>query len=43
MLKKKRLFCCNIIGTPLVVNEKLKRENREYKVDATYYRSLIGK
>ncbi|KAI3443961.1 hypothetical protein Pfo_000626, partial [Paulownia fortunei] len=32
---------CNSTSIPLVVNEKLKKEDGEKKVDATKYRSLI--
>ena len=43
ILKKERMLGCNVVATPLVVNEKLKKEDGGKKVDATHYRSLVGK
>ena len=42
ILKKFGMFGCNPTNTPLVVNEKLKKEDRGKKVDASNYRSLVG-
>ena len=42
ILKKFGMFGCNPTDTPLVVNEKLKKEDGGRKVDASIYRSLIG-
>ena len=36
------MFGCIPIDTPLVANEKLKKEDGGRKVDASNYRSLIG-
>lgn len=42
ILRKFRMFVCNPVTTPIVMNEKLLKEDRGKKVDETYYRSLIG-
>ncbi|KAK2996036.1 hypothetical protein RJ640_002196 [Escallonia rubra] len=42
VLKKFRMYGCNPKATPLIVGEKLKREDGGSKVDATFYRSLVG-
>jgi hypothetical protein len=42
ILKKFGMFGCNPTDTPLVVNEKLKKEDGGKKVDASNYRSLVG-
>nr|KYP55223.1 hypothetical protein KK1_001430 [Cajanus cajan] len=36
------MFVCNPTDTPLVVNEKLKKDDARKKVDANNYKSLIG-
>lgn len=36
------MFGCNPIYTPLVVNEKLKKEDGGKKVDGGNYRGLVG-
>ena len=33
---------CNLISTPFVVNEKLKKEDGEKMVNETHFRSLVG-
>ena len=35
------MFGCNEVATPLVVYDKLKKEDGDKKVDKTYYRSFI--
>ncbi|KAK2987979.1 hypothetical protein RJ640_011242 [Escallonia rubra] len=42
VLKKFRMYACNPKATPLIVGEKLKREDGGSKVDATFYRSMVG-
>ncbi|KAK2995750.1 hypothetical protein RJ640_007518 [Escallonia rubra] len=42
ILKKFRMHGCNPNDTPLVVNQKLKKEDGGRKVDASVYRSLVG-
>ncbi|KAK2969370.1 hypothetical protein RJ640_000642 [Escallonia rubra] len=42
VLKKFRMYGCNSKATPLIVGEKLKREDGGSKVDATFYRSMVG-
>ncbi|XP_026399950.1 uncharacterized protein LOC113295832 [Papaver somniferum] len=42
VLKKFGMLGYNPTSTPLVVNEKLKKDDGERKVDETYYRGLIG-
>ena len=42
ILKKFGMASCNPISTPLVVNEKLKKEDGEKMVDETHFRSLVG-
>jgi hypothetical protein len=42
ILKKFGMFGCNPVATPLVVNEKFKKEDGGKKVDETYFRGLIG-
>ncbi|KAK2965254.1 hypothetical protein RJ640_015752 [Escallonia rubra] len=42
VLKKFRMYGCNPKATPLIVGEKLKREDGGSKVDATFYRSMVG-
>ncbi|KAK2976087.1 hypothetical protein RJ640_009519 [Escallonia rubra] len=41
VLKKFRMYDCNLKATPLIVGEKLKREDGGSKVDATFYRSMV--
>ncbi|OMO69325.1 Integrase, catalytic core [Corchorus capsularis] len=42
VLKKFKMFNCKPVPTPLVVNEKLSKDDGCEKVDETLYRSLIG-
>ncbi|KAL6133806.1 hypothetical protein ACLB2K_066039 [Fragaria x ananassa] len=42
ILKKFNLLGCNSVATPLIANEKLKKEDGAKKADPTKYRSLIG-
>ncbi|KAK2981146.1 hypothetical protein RJ640_028512 [Escallonia rubra] len=42
VLKKFRMYGCNPKATPLIVGEKLKREDGGSKVDATFYKSMVG-
>lgn len=42
ILKKFGMFGCKPMTTPLVVNEKLVKEDGGKKVDETLYRSLVG-
>lgn len=42
ILKKFGMHECKPVATPLVVNEKLMKDNGTKKVDATLYRSLVG-
>ncbi|XP_026432336.1 uncharacterized protein LOC113329710 [Papaver somniferum] len=42
VLKKFGMLGCNPTSTPLVVNEKLNKDDGGTKVDETYYRGLIG-
>lgn len=41
ILKKFEIFGCNPTDTPLVVNEKLKKEDGGKKVDVSNYRSVV--
>jgi hypothetical protein len=41
VLKKFKMYGRNLVKTPLVVNEKLKKDDGEKKVTATLYRSSI--
>ncbi|XP_058185851.1 uncharacterized protein LOC131303080 [Rhododendron vialii] len=43
ILKKFGMNGCKPVATPLIVNEKLMKEDGEKKVDATLYRHLVGK
>ncbi|GJX42263.1 retrovirus-related pol polyprotein from transposon TNT 1-94 [Tanacetum coccineum] len=43
ILKNFDMYECKSKDTPLVVNEKLMKEDGSSKVDATLYRSLVGK
>ncbi|RVW83943.1 Retrovirus-related Pol polyprotein from transposon RE1 [Vitis vinifera] len=42
ILKKFGMASCNPVSTPLVVNEKLRKENGGKMVDETHFRSLVG-
>ncbi|XP_024177774.1 uncharacterized protein LOC112183641 [Rosa chinensis] len=42
IIKKFNMLGCNSVATPLIANEKLKKEDGAKKADATKYRSLIG-
>ena len=42
LLKKFKLYGCKTVATPLVVNEKMKKEDGSEKADASRFRSLIG-
>ncbi|XP_052194172.1 uncharacterized mitochondrial protein AtMg00810-like [Diospyros lotus] len=42
ILTKFGMADCNSVATPLIVNEKLMKEDGGKKVDATHYRSLVG-
>ena len=42
ILEKFGMGNCNPITTPLIVNEKLKKEDGSKDVDASIYRSLVG-
>ncbi|KAK2980779.1 hypothetical protein RJ640_009564 [Escallonia rubra] len=42
VLKKFGMHACNPVAIPLVLSEKLKKEDGGRKVDATLYRSLVG-
>lgn len=42
ILKKFGMEGCNSVPTPLVVNEKLQKEDGSKEVDASIYRSLVG-
>ena len=42
ILKKLRMLGCKAVVTPLVCNEKLRKDDGEKKVDETLYRSLDG-
>ncbi|GKV17137.1 hypothetical protein SLEP1_g27679 [Rubroshorea leprosula] len=42
ILKKFEMESCKPVATPLVQYEKLSKDDRETKVDSSYYRSLIG-
>ena len=37
------MFGCKPVATPLVVNEKLRKDDDGKKIDAAFYRSLIRK
>lgn len=41
VLKKFNMFGCKSMSTPLVINEKLIKEDGGKKVDVTLYRSLV--
>ena len=42
ILKKFGMYGCNSVSTPLIVTEKLTKEDKGKKIDETRYRSLIG-
>ncbi|KAL3634756.1 hypothetical protein CASFOL_021810 [Castilleja foliolosa] len=42
LLKKFNLLGCKEVATPLMLNEKMKKDDGGKKVDAKIYRSLIG-
>ncbi|KAG6486941.1 hypothetical protein ZIOFF_055522 [Zingiber officinale] len=42
ILKKFNMLGCNPVSTPLIMGEKLKKEDGGKAADATHYRSLIG-
>ncbi|CAL5443052.1 unnamed protein product [Camellia sinensis] len=42
LLKKFNMLGCKSVNTPLVVNEKLQKEDGTQKVDGKIYRSLVG-
>ena len=42
ILEKFDMRNCNSVATPLIVNEKLKKEDENKEVDASIYRSLVG-
>ena len=42
LLKKFRMYDCKSVATPLVTNEKLRKDDSSPKADASLYRSLIG-
>lgn len=42
ILKKFRILGCKKVNSPLVVNEKLLKDDGGNKVDETFYRSLAG-
>ncbi|KAG6526813.1 hypothetical protein ZIOFF_016814 [Zingiber officinale] len=42
ILKKFNMLGCNPVSTPLIMGEKLKKEDGGKAADVTYYRSLIG-
>ncbi|XP_026437184.1 uncharacterized protein LOC113335300 [Papaver somniferum] len=42
VLEKFGMLGCNPTSTPLIVNEKLKKDDGGRKIDETYYRGLIG-
>jgi hypothetical protein len=36
------MFACKPVELPLVVSEKLMKDDKGKKVDVTFYRSLVG-
>ncbi|XP_049396791.1 uncharacterized protein LOC125860808 [Solanum stenotomum] len=42
LLKRFKLDKCKVVATPLVVNEKLMKDDGEERADPKVYRSLIG-
>ena len=42
ILEKFGMSNCNPVATPLIANEKLKKEDGSQEVDASIYRSLVG-
>lgn len=42
LLKKFKMIGCKSVATPLIANEKLKKEDGTKKADAVAYRSLVG-
>lgn len=42
LLKKFKMYGCKVVATPLVPNEKLRKEDGTKSADASTYRSLIG-
>ncbi|KAL6145529.1 hypothetical protein ACLB2K_056215 [Fragaria x ananassa] len=42
ILEKFKMLGCNVVATPLVVNEKFSKEDGSGKVDESLYRSLVG-
>ncbi|BFG16559.1 hypothetical protein CerSpe_028330 [Prunus speciosa] len=42
LLKKFKMYGCKTVATPLITNEKLRKEDGSSKVDESIFRSLIG-
>nr|DAD23353.1 TPA_asm: hypothetical protein HUJ06_024816 [Nelumbo nucifera] len=42
LLKKFKMEGCKTVATPLITNERFKKEDGSKKVDASIYKSLIG-
>ncbi|RDY13689.1 hypothetical protein CR513_01353, partial [Mucuna pruriens] len=42
LLKKFKMYDCKFVATPLMTNEKPRKDDEASKVDASQYRSLIG-
>jgi len=42
ILKILKIFGCKLINVPLIVNEKLMKDDGEKKVDAIFNRCLVG-
>jgi len=42
LLKKFKMYDCKLVATPLVVNEKLQKDDGAQETDASRYKSLIG-
>ncbi|CAL2249603.1 unnamed protein product [Prunus armeniaca] len=42
LLKKFKMYGCKIVATPLITNEKLRKEDGSSKANESVYRSLIG-
>ena len=42
LLKKFNMQDCKPLATPMAMNEKLSKDDRQNKVDAIVYRSLVG-
>ncbi|XP_027934022.1 uncharacterized protein LOC114189605 [Vigna unguiculata] len=42
LLKKFKMYDCKPVATPLMVNEKLQKDDRAQETDASRYKSLIG-